>query len=45
VFSEAAGSGDGGAAGAGEVVAISAGDTFDDAELAETDEVTGKGWR
>jgi hypothetical protein len=45
VFSEAAGSGDGGAAGAGEVVAISPGDTFNDAELAETGEVSGESWR
>src|SRR5262249_47205237 len=45
VFSEAAGSGDGGAAGAGEVVAISPSDTFNDAELAETGEVSGESWR
>ena len=44
VFSEAAASGDGGAASAGEIVAISAGDTFNDAELAETGEVSGEGW-
>ena len=34
MFGEAAAGSDGGAASAGEVVAISAGDTFDDAELA-----------
>ena len=44
VFSEAAAGGDGGAASAGEIVAISAGDTFNDAELAETGEVSGEGW-
>jgi hypothetical protein len=42
VFSEAAGSGDGSASNAGEVVAISPGDTFYDAE---TGEVSGEGWR
>ena len=33
VFSEAAASGDGGAPGAGEVISIGAGKTFDDPEL------------
>ena len=45
MFSEAAGSGDGSASNAGEVVAISPSDTFNDAELAETGEVSGEGWR
>ena len=44
-MSEAAASGDGGASGAGEVVAISAGDTFNDAELAQAGEVSCEGWR
>ena len=35
VFSEAAASGNGGTAGAGEVIAIGASDALDDAELAE----------
>jgi hypothetical protein len=43
VFSEAAASRDGGAAGAGEIVAIGAGDAFDDVELAQTGEVSGEG--
>ena len=34
VFGEAASGSDGGAASAGEVIAIGAGDAFDDAELA-----------
>ena len=41
MFGEAAASCDGGAPGAGEVVAIGAGDTFDDAELAQAGEVAG----
>lgn len=45
VFSEAAASGDRGASGAGEVVAISAGDTFNDTELAQAGEVSCEGWR
>ena len=43
VFSEAAASRDGGAAGAGEIVAIGGGDTFDDAELAQAGEASGEG--
>jgi len=43
VFSEAAASRDGGAASAGEVVAIGAGDAFDDVELAQPGEVSGEG--
>ena len=43
VFSEAAASGNGGTAGAGEVVPIGAGDALDDAELAQAGEVSGEG--
>ena len=43
MFSEAATSGNGGAASAGEIVAIGAGDAFNDAELAEAREVSGEG--
>jgi len=42
VFGEAAASRNGGTAGAGEVVAIGAADTFDDAELAQAGEVSGE---
>ena len=42
MFSEAAASGDGGATGTGEVIAIGAGDTFDDPELAQAGEVSGE---
>ena len=45
MLSEAAASGDGGASSAGEVVAISAGDPFNDAELAQAGEVSCEGWR
>jgi hypothetical protein len=45
VFGEAAASSNGGATGAGEVVAISAGDAFDDAEMAQTGELSGQGGR
>ena len=41
VFREATASGDGGAAGTGEVVAIGGGDAFDHAELAQAGEVSG----
>ena len=43
MLSEAAASRDGGAAGAGEVVAIVAGDALDDGELAQADEVASEG--
>jgi hypothetical protein len=43
VFGEAAAGGDGGAASAGEIVAISAGDAFDDAEMAQTSALSGEG--
>ena len=43
VFGEAAASSNGGAASAGEVVAVGASDTFDDAELAQTGELSGEG--
>ena len=43
MFSEAAASGDGGAASAGEIVAIGAGDRFDDAELAQASKMSGEG--
>ena len=43
MFSEAAASRDGGASGAGEVVAIGGGDTVDDAELAQAGEASGEG--
>ena len=43
MLSEAAASRDGGAAGAGEVVAIGAGDALDDGELAQAGEVPGEG--
>ncbi len=43
MFGEAAASSNGGAAGAGEVVAIGASDTFDDAELAQTGELSREG--
>ena len=43
MFSEAAASRDGGAGGAGEIVAIGGGDTFDDAELAQAGEASGEG--
>ena len=43
MFSEAAASGNGGTAGAGEVVAIGAGDALDDTKLAQAGEVSGEG--
>ena len=43
MFSEAAASGNGGTAGAGEVVAIGAGDALDDTEFAQAGEVSGEG--
>src|SRR3984893_12941951 len=43
VFGEAAASSNGGAASAGEVVAVGASDAFDDAELAETGELSREG--
>src|SRR5215472_5834638 len=43
MFSEAATSRNGGAASAGEIIAIGAGDAFDDAELAEAREVSSEG--
>ena len=43
MFGEAAASSDGGAASAGEVVAVGASDAFDDAELAQTGELSGEG--
>ena len=43
MFGEAAASGNGGAASAGEVVAVGASDAFDDAELAQTGELSGEG--
>src|SRR6202008_3297783 len=42
VFGEAAASSDGGAASAGEIVAIGAEDAFDDAEMEQTGELSGK---
>ncbi len=42
MFGEAAASSNGGAAGAGEVVAVGASDAFDDAELAQTSELSGE---
>ena len=45
VLSEAAASGDGGAAGAGEVVAIGASNAFDDANVAQAGELSGEGGR
>ena len=44
VFGEAAAGSDGGAASAGEIVAIGAEDAFDDAEMADG-RVVGIGWR
>jgi len=41
VFGEAAAGSDGGAASAGEIVAIGAEDAFDDAEMAQTGELSG----
>ena len=43
MFGEAAASSNGGAASAGEVVAVGICDTFDDAELAQTGELSGEG--
>src|ERR1700726_3858556 len=43
LFGEAAASSNGGAASAGEVVAVGASDAFDDAELAQTGELSGEG--
>ena len=43
VFGEAATGSDGGAASAGEVIAIDADDAFDDTELAQTGELSGEG--
>jgi hypothetical protein len=43
VLSEAPAYRDGSAAGAGEIVAIGAGDPFDDVELAQAGEVSGEG--
>ena len=43
MFGEAAASRNGGAASAGEVVAVGASDAFDDAELAQTGELSGEG--
>ena len=43
MFGEAAASSNGGAASASEVVAVGASDTFDDAELAQTGELSGEG--
>ena len=45
VFGEAAAGRDGGAASAGEVVSIGADDALDDAELAQTGELSGEGGR
>ena len=45
VFGEAAAGGDGGAASAGEIVAIGASDAFDDAEMAQTGELSSEGCR
>ena len=45
VFGEAASGSDGGAASAGEVIAIGADDAFDDTELAQTGELSGEGGR
>jgi hypothetical protein len=45
VFGEAAVGGDGSAAGAGEVVAIGAGNAFDDANVAQAGELSGEGGR
>jgi hypothetical protein len=44
-LSDAGSGGDGGSADAGEVVAVGAGDAFDDAELSETAEPAGDGCR
>ena len=43
VFNEAAAGGDGGAAGASQIVAIGAGDAFDDAQVAQAGEASGEG--
>jgi hypothetical protein len=43
LFGEAAASSNGGAASAGEVVAVGASDAFDDAELVQTGELSGEG--
>ena len=45
MFGEAASGSDGGAASAGEVIAIGADDAFDDTELAQTGELSGEGGR
>ena len=45
VFGEAAAGGDGGAAGAGEIVAIGAGNALDDAKVAQAGELSGEGGR
>jgi hypothetical protein len=42
VFGEAAASSNGGAASAGEVVTVGASDAFDNAELAQTGELSGE---
>ena len=44
MFGETAAGSDGGAASAGEIVAIGTEDAFDDAEMAQTGELSG-GWR
>jgi hypothetical protein len=43
LLSEAAACRDGSTAGAGEIVAIGAGDAFDDVELAQAGEMSGEG--
>jgi hypothetical protein len=43
VFGKAAAGGDGGASRTGEIVAVSAGDTFDDVQLAQAGELSGEG--
>jgi hypothetical protein len=43
VFGEAPAGSDGGAASAGEIVTIGAGDAFNDAELAQAGELSGQG--
>ena len=45
MFGEAATGSDGGTASAGEIVAIGADDTFDDAKMAQTGELSGEGGR
>ena len=43
MFGETAAGSDGGAASAGEIVAIGTEDAFDDAEMAQTGELSGEG--